>query len=50
MKCEECKERENIIDDELGDVVGRKCLLTGTILSSDVDDGLKDHEDDCPLN
>lgn len=50
MKCKNCSNCESIIDDELMDTVGYKCVLTGTIISADVEDDLKEHEDDCPTN
>lgn len=49
MKCKECEYRKPIIDGELMDVVGYRCTLTGTIISSDVEDEEKETEDNCPI-
>ena len=48
MNCKECEYRKVIIDGELMDVVGHKCTLTNTIISSEVEDGEKEREDNCP--
>lgn len=42
MNCKNCECRKPIIDEELMDVVGYKCILTGTIISADVEDGEKE--------
>ena len=48
MECKSCKYRKPIIDGELMDVVGYKCILTDTVISADVENGVKEKEDNCP--
>ena len=48
MACKNCEHRRPIIDGELMDVVGYKCILTNTVISADVEDGVKEQEDNCP--
>ena len=49
MKCKECNNRDTIIDDDLCDVVGYKCKVTGTIIPWEVEDDIRDKCYDCPL-